>query len=316
MSEIINAVNLDSGQTAFFARELDFVKAKTYKKEYADLKAISLIPVSMEAGSGAQSITYQQFDQIGMAKIIADYANDLPRADMVGAEFTARVRSIGSSYGYSVQDIRAAEFTGRSLEARKAEAARRAVDQEINRIAWFGDATHGLQGLLTHPNVTRVAVAQNQGSTSTLWKDKTSAEILEDMNDLVHGIIDLTKGIEMPDTLLLPIKQWTRIATTRMDSGTDSTILEFFLKNSPAITEVHWINEATAAGVGVGGVSAGADIMVAYQRNPDKLTLEIPQPFEQFQAQERGLEFVVATHARCAGVVLYAPLSVAIAEGI
>src|SRR5690606_31617625 len=102
------------------------------------------------------------------------------------AEFSARVRSIGASYGYSVQEIRAAQFAGRSLEQRKASAVRRAVDQKINKLAWLGDAAYGINGFLTHPNVTRAAVDLNGGATSTLWENKTSAEILKDMNELVN----------------------------------------------------------------------------------------------------------------------------------
>ncbi len=56
--------------------------------------------------------------------------------------------------------------------------------------------------------------------------------------------------------------------------------------------------------------------MITYKRSPDKLTLELPQLFEQFAAQERNLEFVVPAHGRIGGVIIYYPLSVNIVEGI
>jgi hypothetical protein len=316
MTEEIKSINLDANQTAFFARELESIKARTYDVVYPELKATTLIPVSTEAGPGAESITYQQFDQLGLAKVIANYADDLPRADVKGKEFNSPIRSLGASYGYSVQEIRAAQFVGRSLEQRKANATRRAIEQKVNKIAWYGDSESGLTGLIDNPNITRVAVENDGTASSTLWEDKTPDQILRDMNDLVTGIVDVTKGVEMPNTLIMPIKQYRQISNTRLASGTDTTILEFFLQNSPFITTVEWVNELKGAGLGEGSVAAGGDVMIAYDRNPDKLTLEIPQPYEQFPAQERGLEFVVPAHARVAGVIIYYPLSVAVGEGI
>lgn len=308
---------LDANETIFFARELEFIKARSYDVQYPELKATRLIPVSTEAGPGAQSITYRQYDQLGLAKIIANYADDLPRADIKGKEFTVPVRSLGASYGYDIQDLRAAQTGQKPLEQGRANAARRAIEQEINNIAWKGSEKYGLQGLVNHPNVTRVSVKNDGSGTSTKWEDKSADLILRDMNDLVNGIIDLTNGVEMPNTLLMPFKQWTHISTVARSTTSDTTILDFFLKNSPVIKEIIPVQELKGAGIGVdGGVASGTDVMIAYNRNIDKLSLEIPQPFEQFPAQERGLGFVVPCHARCAGVIVYAPLSIAIAEGI
>ena len=64
---------------------------------------------------------------------------DLPRADVKGKPTTAYVKSVGDSYGYSVQEMRASRLAGKSLDVRKAEAARyaereRMLDREFSRI--------------------------------------------------------------------------------------------------------------------------------------------------------------------------------------
>jgi hypothetical protein len=310
MPEIIQSVNLDANETVFFARELEHIKTRTYDVAYPELKALSLIPVSTEAGPGAESITYRQYDQLGVAKIISNYADDLPRADVKGKEFTAPVRSIGESYGYNIQEIRAASMTGKPLEQRRANAARRANDQLVNKIAFFGDTTSGLGGLLSNPNIPVVNVPNDGTGSSTKFKDKTPDQILRDLNNFVNGIFSLTNGVESPDTLVMPIDQFTYISSTARSANSDTTILDYFLKNNPLIKRVEWANELKGAGV------AGVDVMIAYKRDPDKLTLEIPQPFEQFPVQEKGLEFVVPCHSRCGGVIVYYPLSIAFGEGI
>jgi hypothetical protein len=309
MPEVIQSQNLDSAQTIFFSRELEAKKAQTYDVIRAPLKAFELIPVSTEAGAGAEVISYEQYDITGIAKIIANYADDLPRADVKGKEFFAPVKSIGNSYGYSLQEIRAAQFAGKSLEQRKANAAARAQREKWNRIAFNGDAASGLPGWLTNSNVPSSPVADGD-SGDTEWDTKTPTEILKDLNDAVNGIIDLTNGAEQPNTVVLPIKQYTQIATTRQDSGTDTTILEYFLRNSPAITSVEWANELKGAFPGT------TDGFIVYDRSPDKLTLEMPQMFEQLPVQERGLEFVVPCHSRIAGVIIYYPLAQVFKYGI
>ena len=313
--EVVHSQNLDADESIFFARQLEFIKAKSYDVKYPELKAIQLIPVSTEAGSGADSITYHQFDQVGVAKIIANYADDLPRADVFGKEFTSPVRSIGASYGYNLQEIRSAAFANKPLQARRATAARRANDQTVNTVGWFGDSTYNLQGLLSNPNST-AAVAPDGASTTPQWTTKTPTEILADINNTVNGVIALTKGVEVPDTVLLPIDQYTLISTTARSTTSDTTILQYFLRNQPIVNRVEWVNELKDVATPPSGATGPMDVMVVYKMDADKLTLEIPQPYEQLPVQERNLEFVVPVHSRCGGVIIYYPLSISVLEDI
>jgi len=307
----IMSVNLDANESAFFARELEHVKTKTYDIKYANLKAFQMVPVSTEAGPTAESITYEQYDARGVAKIIADYSDDLPRADVVAKEFTSPVKSIGNSYGYSIQEIRAAQERKRSLPTRKASAARRGHDQEHNRIAWFGDANTNLPGFLSNANIPVLTLAADGAGSSTKFVDKTPDQIIRDLNRMPNSIRALTKGVENPDTLLLPYEAYDHIASTPRSTTSDTTILEFFLRsNSAGIKFVEPVNEMEGAGTG------GVNVAMCYDRNPDTLTLEMPQPFEQFPAQERGLEFIIPCHSRIGGTIVYYPLACVKVEGV
>ncbi len=301
--------NLDADESIFFARELEHVKAQTFDIKFPLLKARTLLPVDFSASNGAESITYRQFTQVGIAKIISSYADDLPRADIAGKEFTATVKSLGASYGWNIQEIRAAQLAGRSLPQRKSNAAKRAIMAQENAIAWNGNVASGLQGFLDNPNVNTVVLPADGTGAVTDFSAKTPDQILRDLNSMATTIHDVSVGLESPNTLLLPIEQFNLIATVRVTS-INVSIMKWFLDNSPHIQSIDWLNELKGAG------SGGEDVMSAYDRNPDKLTLEIPQDFEQFPVQERGLEFVVPTHSRVGGVLIYYPLSVAFAEGV
>ena len=299
----------DAGEGIFFARQLEHIKAKSYDKKYPFLKARRLIPLNLDADPGAETITYEQYDQVGMAKIIANYADDLPRADVRGKEFTSKVRSIASAYGYNIQEIAAARMAGKPLVARKANAAKRANLIIENSIAWKGDAVHGLGGFLNNPNITEVVLAADGTGNSKKWANKTNDQIVRDAVSLATQVHQISKGTEVVDTLLLPIETWDLISNARLPN-TGISVREWILSKNPHIKRIDWLTELETAGAG------GTTRMVAYRYDPDAVTLEIPEDYRQMPVQERNLEFVVNTHQRCGGVLFYYPLSVAYADDI
>ena len=103
-----NATRLDQGEQVFFDGQLTLIKARTYDVIHKDLKALTLLPVSTEQDDAAEHIEYRSYDQVGMAKIVSDYANDFPRVDTLGTKKSIQVHSLGDSYGYSIQEIRRA----------------------------------------------------------------------------------------------------------------------------------------------------------------------------------------------------------------
>ena len=159
-------LRFDSAEDAsvFFARELDYVKAQSYDKEYPELTALKLFPVSHEVPEGAETVTYYGYEKTGFAKIISNYATDLPRADVKGTPTTAQIKSIGASYGYSMQDMRASRLAGKSLDTRRGEAAKYQIDRLMNKIAWAGDEEAGLVGILSAGNNIPVYTLLNEGS--------------------------------------------------------------------------------------------------------------------------------------------------------
>lgn len=300
---------LDSTESVFFKRQLEYVKSKTYDEKYKDLKAFDLIPVNAEAPSGATEITWRSFKQYGLAKIIADYAHDFPRVDIFGEENTVKIYDLGDSYGYSIKEIRRAAMSGFDLDSRRASAARRAVEEKMNTIAFDGDTNHNINGFIDYSGINEYTVPNNAGGTSKTWANKTATEILTDLNGIMNSVINATNGKERPDTILLPITQYNLIRNTRVGTTSDTTIFEFFTRNNPGVT-IEWLNELDEAGDG------DTDRFMAYVRDENHLTLEIPLMFEQFEEEKQGMEYVIPCHGEIAGVIIYYPLSVAYGDGI
>lgn len=299
---------LDANEGIFFARQLEYLRPQAYDVRRAPLSALRVMQVDTSVPEGAEYITYTQYDQAGVAKIIANYADDLPRADVSGKQFTSPIRSIGDSYGYSIQEIRASQYAGGNLDARKQSAARRAHDELVNRLAWAGDAISGLPGFLTNPNIpTYVIPATGTGSVK-LWSAKTPDQILTDMNGVVNQVLFQSKGIHRANQLWMPLEQFTLISTMARSSLSDTTVLEFFRINNPGVT-VEPILE-------LDGANGGLDAMIALENDRDNYVLQLPMLFRQHAPQQRNLEFVIPCESRFAGVSIFYPLAFAKADSI
>ena len=298
MSEIRND---DVG--LFLARELEQVLARTFEVQYADIKYSTVIPISTEIGPGADSFTYRIFDAQGSMKLIQDKASDLPRADVLRKEVTHQVRSLGASFAYSIQETRAAAMVpGMNLEQRRANAVRRAYEEKVQDVAYFGETAVSMDGFFNNANVDK--------TVPNKWFDNcTTDEMLEILNEAPTSIVQGSNMKESPNTMLVPYDVYRIISTTARSTTSDTTVLEFFLRTNPFIRSIEPINELEA-----GKSELTKDRIICYDRSPEKLQLHIPRTLEFLPQVRTNLEFSVAAHARVGGVALYYPKSVLYVE--
>jgi Uncharacterized protein conserved in bacteria len=296
---------LDAGETAFLERQLEAVEARVYEKKLRELKYRTLIPVSNRDGAGAQTITYYMYTKVGMAKIIANPADDLPRSDVFASRHTQAVHVIATSFGYSTQDLRRAMFANVPLEMYKVDAARRSVRETENNITWTGDSTHNIVGLFANTNITNDQAPLNAAASSRLWANKTAEEILSDVLKIVTRVRTLTKGVHQINTLLLPIEQYNKLAGTPRATNSDTTLLGFIKQenNVYGLDTVDWLVELTGSGTGT------SDQAFGYDRDPEVLELRIPMEMITHPPQFRNLEFLVPVEAENGGTVVRYPLA-------
>lgn len=300
----------DADGAIFFARQLEHIKAKALDTKYAKLPYREVLPISNEAGEGADSISQVVYDQKGMAKIIGNYSKDLPRADVSGREYTVKVREAGISFSYTIAEIAKAQRAGLPLQARKMQAAVRATEQLCNKIAFFGDSSYGLIGLFTHPNIPATASAG-------VWASATATEILNELFNISDDIFNDSDMIETADTIYLPPAQYKLIARTpRSATATsDSSILEYFLEKSTFIKNVKPLLECSAAVRNANGLS-NVDVMIAGTFSAENITFEEPTPLKFYPEQRQGLEISVPGMCSFAGCMVNYPLAFSVYTGI
>jgi len=287
----------------FLERQLEFIRPQVFEVEYADIKYPTILPVTSEAGPGAQTFTYRIMDATGDFKLISDAADDLPRADVSQTEKSISIRSFGGSFGYTVQELRAAQMANVALEQRRAAAVRRAYEEKVEEVALFGESSVNLVGFFNNSTVD--VVAADKWFTGATATGTTAQDMLALLNQGVTAIINGSNMKEQPDTILMAWEDYSVVSTTRNSDSSDVTVLEYFLRTNPFIRNVEPINQLDAD-----KSVLNKNRMVIYKRDPGKVQLHIPQPLELFPPQQRGLEFIVPAHARVGGVALYYPKSV------
>jgi hypothetical protein len=330
--EAISGQRYDAATTAFFLRDLTEVLGRTYDVKYPDLKARQILPVFTGVDPAAEGYVWRQYDRVGAANVIHDYAADLPESEVVAQEFQSRCLSLGASYSYSIQDLRKARMAGIPLETRKALSARRSMEQAIEQIAFYGLAqvpgTGASQALRFAPASQSTSdpmamygftnfpglVVTNTTNNWTLATTSVST-IVSDFNAMFLSVIQTSKGVHTPDTVVLPLSIWSQLSTTaRSTTFTDDSVLQYLQKENPWLKAVYWSTMLETAGLKQDNSTPGPRIMLL-ERNEENLSLVIPQEFEQLPPQMVNLMFRVPCHMRIGGLRVSYPKSIVALDG-
>lgn len=289
-------------QTIFLARQLDYVKARTYDRRMPPMNGLALVPQESDAPEWAEAIIYRSYDMVGMAKIISNYADDLPRADVTGSERMVPVRTIGDSYGYNVNELNISAATGTDLPGRKAAAARLAIEVKINQIAMVGDVPHGLYGILNHPNI---------GATTGLVGDwsgaATGADIVSDVDALYTAVRTQSRGVHTPNRLALPTAALSAMQNKYVENSLGRTAFDVIRNKYPGL-QLMDLPELSDVD--------GDSMAIIGEFDANNASLETVMPFNQLPAQARNLELVVPCLARTGGVSVHYPLAFTRAIGL
>lgn len=281
-------------------KELRKIETKVFEKQYADLTYAQLLPVDTSTvGPADDTYVYRVMDRVGKFKVIQDRASDLPRVDITRKEVTHKVVSIGASYGYTIKEVLAAQRENLPLEASRISAVRRAYEEKVQDIAYFGDSSVGITGFFNNPDVDSLNITGSWFSPTA-----TPDDMLAILNAAVRYMVKSSNMVEMPNTMLLAYEDHAILNETPRSSTSDTTVLEYFLRNDRYISSIIPMNELD------GMAGSGKNRMVLYNRNPEKLKLHIPQVLQSMPAQRFKLEYEVACHARVMGTTTYYPKSV------
>jgi hypothetical protein len=313
------AARQDSGaESIFIARQLEFIRKGLYEIKYAALKSPQLVSYVTSTPRGVQQLTVKAIDVAGEPMIERDDSSHFPTVEMKVSSVGMGFFNMNLAYSFTDQDAAEAMYAGMPLQTAKAAAVRTAMARKADQIAFYGETTTGVKGLLNQTGTTTYATPATGAGGSKKFADKDPDTVLADLNAAGDAIINATGEIEVPDTWLLPLDAYRNIANRRVGDGTNATILQYFKdtrgKESPleivATTKSQGANNAQWAG------SGSESRMLVYKNDQEHLEFQLPVPFYQGAPQYSGFRTTVHCMMRCGGVALWLPASACYADGV
>jgi hypothetical protein len=301
----------------FFVSQIATIETQVYKIQYPDVRYPDLIPVDTSGDPWTQVVTYFSQDRIGAADWFHANAQDVPMVEHTRNQFSVPVQMAAIGFGYNDEELAVAARLGINLTADKANSARRAAEEFIDKIALFGDTRSGFLGLFNQTSVTTSAAAATGTASSTLWSDKTPDNVIADINSAITGIYTTSLQIETADTILLPLLHHTALATRRLDPTQTTTLLEHVMRvNAYTLETGRPLTIRAVRGLETAG-SASAARMVVYRKAPEVLKMHMPMPFEFLPPWRKGpMRYEVPGRFRLGGVDVRRPGAVRYVDGI
>ena len=289
---------------AFFTSQLSNTEAKIYEAKYRNIVYQDFIPVDTSAPEWVDEVTYISYDAVTMGKFIGANAKDLPESDLTAAKSTIPVFYGGNAYSYSLDELRKSQALRMPVDVTKGRMSFRGFQEHAQRVAFFGDSDRNVAGLFNNGNV------QTDNSVVN-WATATGQEIVADMNSLLIKVWQNSAEVHVPGVLVLPSDQWAIISNKRMDTGTDTTVLQFFKMNNlyKDLTGGDLVIKPNFE-LKTGGV-ASAPRMMAYELNDENLTMQMPMMWRAVAPQADGLRIKVPAEYKFGGVEFRYPGSAA-----
>jgi hypothetical protein len=293
----------------FYISQLAQLESKIYEAKYTNINFMELIPVDTNYPEWADNWDYISYDAVTLGKFIGSSADDLPKVGLQANKSSVPIGYAGNAYDYSLDELRKSQQLRIPIDSTKGRMAFRGAQEHTQKVAYFGDAARNMGGLFNNANLAL-------DNSTTDWNTATGQKIIDDMNGLFNKEWIDSANVHVPNVLVLDSARYAQISSKRMDSGTDTTILEFFMANNlyTSMTgqrpRVVPRLQLTAAELAANGVSNGnKDRMMAFELNDENLSMVNPIPWRSLAPQTKGLSIEVPCEYKISGVEFRYPFS-------
>ena len=272
----------------FVVSQSSHIEREVMAIPYPEIRYAEMVPVDTSANPFAASVTFFTQDQVGRAKFMNGKGDDVPLANIMRSKFEQGILDAGIGYEFSLTEIGQAQMMGMSLTNEGAAAARLAYEQLVDEVTLNG--ADGIEGLYNTTGITSAAAAAT-------FLVGTPAQVLTAINTALTAIMTDTNGIDMANTVVLPLAAYAALATRQLDATSDVTILEFIRRANVYTTR-------TGQPLTIMADHRLATKMVVYKRDPSVLKLHMPMPLRFLPPQYVNLS------VRVPGMFRFAPLSI------
>lgn len=294
-----------SEQGIFRPEDLESIDSVLYEPKYEELTARQVLNVKSDVDAGAETYSYNVMTRSGVAKILANGADDVPLVDLDMRRVYQRIYSIVTGFTYTIQEQRQALMTNTNVDTAKAAVARRAVAEKENRLAWVGDSSYNIQGLSNAEGIQAEPVEEG-AQNSTEWASKTGEEIVADVR-VIRSRVNALPG-HTADTLALPPDQYEMLEKPYNEYH-PRTIMDY-------LRSQNWFERIVRAPELEGAGEDGTDSLLVMDSSSEVVELLVPMDIMRHDPEWKFPRWKFAVEERCGGVIIRYPMAIARGDGI
>ena len=306
---------------AYFVNQLENLDKRLYEPLVSvswgrDIKLRAGITMGDESTSFIQSAfaAAGTLDTSGNMPWISAETTAIPGVSVNGQKVVLPLRLLAREVSYTSVELERSQNTQQPIDTQKVNALNTLYQMNTDQMVYIGSSDVGATGLINNASVTVSTVAAGV-SGSTLWANKTPDEILADVNSLIVATWEAAAYAVCPSDLLLPPAQFGYIASQKVSSAGNVSILKFLQENCISlqingkqlnINPVKWLTGAGAS---------SEDRMVAYTNAEDRVRFPMV-PIRRETAYYQGIRFTAPYIYAFGQMEFVYPETVQYADGI
>lgn len=296
-----------AGAGVFFQRQLEHILPTILEEPLPPMSGFDLFPVSGELPAGIETFVARHSSSAGRAKLIGTDGDDVPTVDFDLRETRHKVAHYAIGAKWTVHEMLSAMYAGTSIDGERLKIARDVAMRTMHDKLWLGDGQvgdDGLYGVFRHPLIPKSVLANGI--------DGVAADtVLATLNGMANAHAQRTKGRQTGKNLVMamPLDDYAYIASTARSANSDTTILQYFLQNSPYVREVVGVYECSAE---YHGQAAGR--IVLFEQDAAKVRFMMSGAPTQLPPEARGFSVQVNMTMSTAGLWVPYPLEMTIGE--
>lgn len=307
---------------SYFVNQLDNLDKRLYEPLVSvswgrDIKLRPGITLSDESTSFIRSAfaavgTLQ--NTTGNMPWISAETTAIPGVSINGERVVLPLLPLAREVSYTSIELERSQQTGQPIDTQKVNSLNILYQMNIDQMVYIGDSSINATGLLNNASITVDDVPAGV-SGSTLWVNKTADEILADVNSQLTVAWKAAAYAVCPSDLRLPPAQFAYIASQKVSSAGNVSILKFLQDNCISLSingkalDIQPVKWLTGAGAG------GLDRMLVYTNMEDRVRFPMV-PIRRETAYYQGIRFTAPYLYAFGQVEFVYPETVLYADGI
>ena len=226
----MNDIEANAQAVHFVTNNMQAIQAQIEEILYTDFRLDAFFPLVTNIPEGARTYSYRVVNKYGRGKFITNSGRDANSASVSLQNVPYSLEYGGIIPSWTLEDLRAAAFTGISLDTMTVEAGTEGCMDHIEIVGLVGDTTFGFTGLTNDANIPSAASAKTVANMS-------ADEMVKFVQDNVALLISQTEEvfsrvIRTGLTIYLPIAQEALIGDTKLATDASKTVWEYVKVNN------------------------------------------------------------------------------------